>query len=344
MSERWELGGDFHWMGPADQPCLSWPGSAVWYSLGRHAIADLAAHLKVQAIWVPEYFHAEVADAWRSLLPVRLFRDDPRRPEPDWKTLQHSPRDLVIAVNYFGVRDAKPWSTWRKKHDCILVEDHTHDPFSPWAAKSRADFAFASLRKTLPVPDGAILWSPHKLPMMPSNSGNDWTGSGLRLAASIWKADYLSGRAPLESKAAYREMQTGGTELLERSAISGISPWSAKYLQGGVPTAWRTRRRDNARKLLDLLEGWRGAQPLFRDWPAEAVPFAVVLAFPSQAARDEHRAYLISRGVYCPIHWDAPGAASEEVRELASCVLTIPTDQRYSADDMQRVADILRSK
>ncbi|MBZ5647579.1 MAG: hypothetical protein LAN37_10185 [Acidobacteriia bacterium] len=53
---------------------------------------------------------------------------------------------------------------------------------------------------------------------------------------------------------------------------------------------------------------------------------------------------MTSRGLSCPIHWEAPGAVSEEVRELASCVLTVPTDQRYSASDMELVAAILKER
>ena len=342
--DRWEVGGEFHWMGLPTEPCLSWPASAAWYSLGRHAVTDLAADMKAQAIWVPEFFCHDVAEGWRASLPVRLYRDDPRRPEPDWKSLTPGARDLVIAVNYFGVREGKAWASWRRKHDCVLVEDHSHDPFSAWALKSRADFAFCSLRKTLPVPDGALLWSPHKLPLLSVSEGSDWTGSALKLAAMIWKADYLSKKAPLESKPAYRALQLDGEKRLEGSTASTVSPWSAAYLHGGVPVEWRTRRRENTEALLKALDGWNDAQPLFQEWPANATPFAAVLVFPSQSVRDEYRAYLTSRDVYCPIHWEAPGAAADEVKELASCVLTVPTDQRYTAADMERVAKIIRSK
>jgi hypothetical protein len=331
-------------MGLPSEPCLSWPASVAWYSLGRHAVSDLASDLKAQAIWLPEYFCHDVAESWRASLPVRLYRDDPRRPEPDWKSLQPGPRDLVIAMNYFGVREGKAWWSWRRKHDCVLVEDHSHDPFSPWALKSRADFAFCSLRKTLPLADGGILWSPHKLPLLSVSEGSDWTGSALKLAAMIWKSDYLAGKTSLEAKTTYRELQAEAEKRLVSSAPSTISPWSAKYLQSGVPTEWRTRRRENTALLLKLLDGWGGAQPLFREWPADAVPFAAVLVFPSQSVRDEHRAFLTSRGVYCPIHWEAPGSAADEVKELASCVLSIPTDQRYTAADMERVAGILKEK
>ncbi len=341
---RWEVGSEFHWMGAPAEPCLAWPKQPAWFALGRHAVAELVAELKAQTIWVPEYFCHDVSECWRASVKVRLYVDDPRRPEPDFKSIQAGPRDLVVAMNYFGTREGKPWAAWRRKHDCVLVEDHSHDPFSPWALKSRADFAFASLRKTLPVADGAVLWSPAHLPLRGPSDGHDWTGSAMKLAAMIWKTDYLEGKGTPDSKAAFRELQKGGEEQLERSAASAVSPWSEKYLALGVPTGWRTRRRENTRALIENLSAWSAAKPLFTTWPADGVPFAAVFVFPSQSVRDEYRAYLASKNVYCPIHWEAPGGAREEVRDLAACVLTIPTDQRYSAADMQRVADILKTK
>ena len=70
----------------------------------------------------------------------------------------------MLAVNFFGIRKGKAWQDWLSQHkDIILIEDHTHDPFSTWAQQSTAHYAMASLRKTLPIPDGAILWSPQKM-------------------------------------------------------------------------------------------------------------------------------------------------------------------------------------
>jgi hypothetical protein len=57
-------------------------------------------------------------------------------------------------------KDSLPgWEERRAASEWLLVEDHSHDPFSPWAVGSSADYAFCSLRKTLPVPDGGLLWS-----------------------------------------------------------------------------------------------------------------------------------------------------------------------------------------
>ena len=64
-----------------------------------------------------------------------------RWPEPNWKSLLPDKHDLVMAVNYFGVRTKEPWERWRSRHDCIVLEDHSHDPVSSWALTSTADYA-----------------------------------------------------------------------------------------------------------------------------------------------------------------------------------------------------------
>jgi hypothetical protein len=96
------------------------------------------------------------------LIEIAVYADDPCRPEPDWSTLQPANDDVVLAVNYFGIRSGEPWRRWHEKRSCFLLEDHSHDPVSGWALHSRADYAFSSLRKRMPVPDGAILWSPKR--------------------------------------------------------------------------------------------------------------------------------------------------------------------------------------
>ena len=87
--------------------------------------------LGTQRLWLPDYFCHEVARGWGESAEVLLYEDDPRWDEPRWETLQPEPRDAVIAVNYFGVRTGDPWFEWRREHECVLVEDHAHDPASP---------------------------------------------------------------------------------------------------------------------------------------------------------------------------------------------------------------------
>lgn len=341
VTTTWEIGGEFHLPVDPPGPYHRWPEGAVWYALGRHAVEALLRELRSPRIWVPDYFCHEVAARWREAARLELYEDDPRWGEPRWESLAPGPRDLVIAVNYFGVRSGGPWREWRARTECVLVEDHAHDPASEWATTSDADYAFSSLRKTLPVPDGAILWSPRGLPL-PDQPAGGADGSELKLAAMLLKGEYLgSGNGWLKDR--FRRLQLDGEERLGEARVSGASAATREALVRGVPLPWRARRSENTARLLSALHGWDAAEPLFTEWPADAAPLGAVFVFESGAERDAVREALREADVYCPVHWaDGAESGSERVPELAARILTIPTDWRYSAADMARVAELVR--
>lgn len=339
---RWELGGEFHLPVDPPGPHHRWPEGAVWFALGRHALQALLERLGSARLWLPDYFCHEVARSWAGLAEVELYEDDPRWPEPRWESLRPRPRDAVVAVNYFGVREGSPWREWRERTECVLVEDHAHDPASAWATASEADYAFSSLRKTLPVPDGAILWSPRGLPLPDQPTGGA-DGSELKLAAMLLKGEYLGGGAD-ELKERFRRLQLDGEERLAQSRVAGASPATRESLARGVPLPWRARRSENATRLIAALHDWETAEPLFSEWTAEAAPLGAVFVFASAADRDRVRDALREADVYCPVHWaDAVASDASRVRELAGRILTIPTDWRYSGADMARIASLVRS-
>jgi hypothetical protein len=337
---HWEVGGEFHSPVETPRPFHPWPRPAVWYALGRHAVEALVQMLQPAALWLPDYFCHEVAVGWERLVDVRTYEDDPRWAEPRWETLQPAPGDLVLAVNYFGARERTGWED-RGGGDFVLVEDHSHDPFSPSALGSTADFAFSSLRKTLPVPDGAILWSPRSLDLPPQPRAPA-EGSELKLAAMLLKGRFLEhGGEDHALKERFRRLQLEGEEQLAKAPVAAASPAAREAVIGGAPLPWRVRRADNAVHLLGALSGLQVAEPLFDEWPAGVAPLGVVLLFGLQEARDRVRETLREAGVYCPVHWAIERPASERVRDLSARVLTIPTDWRYSAADMERVAALL---
>jgi hypothetical protein len=337
----WEVGGEFHSPVETPRPFHPWPRPAVWYALGRHAADALIESLRLRTLWLPDYFCHEVAVGWRERVELRTYEDDPRRPEPDWESIAARPGEAVLAVNYFGARAGSGWEEHRADAGWLLIEDHSHDPFSPWALGSGADYAFSSVRKTLPAPDGAILWSPRGLDL-PPQPRDPADGSELKLAAMLLKGRYLEAGGDDALKDRFRRLQLEGEEQLARSAVAAASPAAREAVIGGAPLPWRVRRSDNAVHLLGLIAELELAEPVFDEWPAGAAPLGVVLAFPSEAIRDRVRELLRERGVYCPIHWRIDDPASERVRDLSTRVLTIPTDWRYSDEDMERVASILR--
>jgi hypothetical protein len=341
--ERWEIGSEFQWTGLPQAPFVPLPEPATWFLLGRHAVVDLLRGVPsiARRLWVPGYFCHDVADYWRGFCPIAIYADDPRRQEPDWATLQPSKNDIVLAVNYFGFRSGEPWQQWRKRQACILLEDHSHDPVSVWAQHSQADYAFSSLRKTMPVPDGAILWSPQGHPL-PQTTEEEFAGSALKLAAMIWKREYLEGRASPAVKSIYRQWQRAGEDALERSTkVFSATRFSRQYLAAGVPVRWRHRRELNVRRLLRQYQTSSRIHPVFVSWPPGSTPSGAVFRFDSPTSRDRTRKRLEAARIYCPIHWPAPSHCDQTVRELAATILTVPTDHRYGNVDMDRILRVL---
>jgi hypothetical protein len=157
----------------------------------------------------------------------------------------------------------------------------------------------------------------------------------------LFKADYLAGRGTCALKDSFRRLQLSGEAQMDAASVSAASPFAWVSLAAGAPRRWRKIRRSNALHLIRALADWEAAQPLFPRLPQEVAPFGVVLVFPSPVARDWYREKLRRRSIYCPIHWEASATASAASRELAARILTIPCDQRYTIDDMRRVATIL---
>jgi hypothetical protein len=333
----------FHWETEFPSPRWSWPEPAVYYSVCRHAIFSLCAvQPSKPVLWLPSFFCPEVARFCRQVATICEYRDDCRSQAPEWASLQPGPHDLVLAVNYFGVRSPEPWQKWRAENECILVEDHTQDPFSSWALNSVADYAVCSIRKTVPIPDGAILWSPVGRALPPQPEQCDWKGPMLKAGAMLHKRDFLAGSHPPDVKSKFREMQLGAESLIGQSKCSRISPLAEALLMRGVPQCWRQKRVQNACTLLGLLADWKRAEPIYRTWPAAHAPFTFPLEFANQAYRDFYQICLQRQDVYCPVEWVCE-TSDVNADQLSSRILSIPIDHRYDDEDMKRIANVIRS-
>lgn len=345
-NSRWEVGSEFHWMELPRTDLLPWPKPCIWFARGRDAVPAVARQQgwNGHRLWVPEFFCPVVAACWqRAGLVIQRYRDDPREPQPQWETLTCRPGDLVLAVNYFGIKEGEGWRGWHlNQPEIVLFEDHSHDPFSRWAQESKADFAFASVRKTFPAPDGGVLWSPRGRQLPATPVSKYWEGSSMKLTAMHLKWEYLSGRGSAQLKAAFRHFQVRGEQLLGKEPASGISPWSRSLVTAGYPKEWRRRREANVRAFLNLIAGLPDIEPLFTSWPAGQCPFNVALVFASEKQCAHCFERLRQARIYTPAHWLLEPESPSELRAFAERLRTIPVDQRYRIEDLQRVAGVLR--
>jgi hypothetical protein len=334
---RWEHGSFFHLSlqtGTLEAPWRGRP-STLWGS-GRDAIRALLAWgretLGLDRVLLPSFFCPEVVPALARELPVAIYPDAPGEPLP--ARVDAGPRDVLLVVNTFGMR-----SRTRVETRAVVLEDHSHDPLSPWAFASEADYAIASLRKTLPLPDGGVLWSPRGRDLPPEGR---WTAAhartaASRLAAMAWKRQYLEG-VPLD-KGTFRARGLAAETEIGSGDISGITPLSRERLASLPGRAWREQRARNLVAFRSALGDVPGVSFL-------EAPFAATLLFDSPARREQVRSALIAARVYPAVLWPLDESAHPDVprghRELSQRLLSIHCDFRYGGQDMERVAEAVR--
>jgi hypothetical protein len=333
---RDELGSEWHHIDltrfPADP--LPW-GPAAWTGTGRDALRLALDAVRPEAsgvLWVPTYTCPSfvcVASDW----VLRGYRDLPDAP---LDVPEVGPRDVLLLHNPFGLR-ARP-----ERPPGIVFEDHSHAPFSSWARTSEADFAMASVRKVLPLPDGGALWSPagRPLPAVPPIPEGRAAAVENKRQGMADKAAYLAG-APID-KDAFRALLASGESGLGSHGPAAMSPGS-RALVGHVPIrVLREARRRNLAALTAGLDGVSGVRVL----QGVDVPGFGVLLFRTADARDRVRTALVATGVYPSALWPMDAhcvPVTNAERDFAARSFALPIDIRAAPTQLENAATTIRA-
>ena len=344
-----EVGSEFHWDPAALMSAERGGGPTDWLP-ARHelfatacgAMTSVLRQLPKGRLHMPSYFCMGVAEALSADVPLAWYRHLPDGTGPRLETLRAADGDVVVAQNLFGRDDRAPWDEWIRAHPGVTVlEDHSHDPFSAWARASTAQYAVASLRKTLPIPDGGLLWSPRGLEL-PRPSGEPSPGAGLKLAAMLLKSAWLDGRAV--PKDDFRALQRQGERVLLGSA-GPASPFTAALLPLLDLAGLRSTSTRNAHALIAALPACTPQWQIRAGGPDDAAPFRVQLVCPSERVRNALLGHLARHGIFAPVHWrqDRAGlwSGDEAAADLAARMLTVPVDHRCGPEDVRRIAEVL---
>lgn len=330
--ERWEQGSNLHLSletGSMPQPWGGFP-HRFWGS-GRDALRALVAWGSEQHGWrrmlVPSYYCQDVLVPLRAHVTLEVYPHSPTAPA---REVVAGASDVVMVASLFGMPLPRAISAGG-----AIVEDHTHDPLSRSSIASGGDFAFASLRKTLPLPDGGVLWSPRGLDLPPqADLTLDHDRAALdRLAAMTLKRHYLGGEAVAKDE--LRALAMRGEDAIGRGEVSGMSSFSRIRLETLPGAVWRECRAANLLAFRAAFGEPDGVTML-------DAPFAAMLIFDSQELRDGVRAALIEARVYPTVYWPLDDPAVDGIPEsdldLSHRILSIHCDYRYTTADMQRVA------
>ena len=322
-----------------------WDRSAILVGSGRQALALLIDHGRRTRgwlrLWVPTYFCQEVLEPLISAgTEIMTYSDGPGRPPPGLADVGCSKGDAILVVNQLGLR-SMPDRSQLAGTGIEVIEDHTHDPWSPWAFSSEADFCLASLRKTLPLADGAAVWSPllHGLPPEPTSTTEHELAAATLLEGALMKD--LSIRGHRTGPDDYRPLVVAGEAALARAPHSAITALSRALLSIAPVARWREVRRENFEVLASELER-RDDVEVLRPYEASAAPFAVTVRFSSKTERDRCREKLIASRIYPAILWPLEDQVVAPIPELdlslSRQLLSFHCDMRSAPEDLIRVA------
>lgn len=328
-----EFGSDFHYCAVNDSSLENELSkyNASFYAIGRHAIQDIIGHCTWKRIWIPSYFCYEIIEAIKETgILIELYPDAPGFEDDSIITQIHfEENDVLLRMNYFGLRTRRDNS----KLPVSVIEDHSHDLIGDWATNSNADWCFASLRKSLPLPEGGILWSPKFLNLPPSHKStieNDLI-SYTRLSAMLLKTLYLAD-SPIH-KEVYRQLYIETEFAFSGMEISSISLTSLKLLQHLNIQEWYRKKTSNWLALSAISN--ENFSILVPENIKKSNPFSLVLQFKNNAVREYFIKMLIQNQIYPAVLWNIPVQSNSEIMHLGETLLSIHCDARYELSEIE---------
>ena len=334
-----EFGSDFHFVQVYQQGSHTisnlYP-HATFFADGRQALIALYQQMGWKRLWVPSYFCYEVLESMAHQGVNLAFYDDyPMSDENQVVcSLPYQEGDALLRVNYFGLRSSRS----NAQIGVPVVEDHTHDILGSWAANSDADWCIASLRKTLPIAEGGMLWSPKGYQL---NEKPELTDFNKRLASVRWnamkkKSLYLDGM--IIDKNEFRQDMILTEGQFDTMATSALDEETRCYLERFDVIQWYNGKKANWNMLKDIcLQRFTVMEP---EDPG-CFPFSLILLLDSESERKAIRKSLIDNSIYPAILWSVPECDNNEVKDFSCRMLSIHCDSRYDNGAMNDLGRII---
>ena len=331
-----EIGSEFWDVPVIEKSRPLFPDTVQWFLSGRSALQAILRELKgagsaALPSWCCDSMIRPFVDAGLDVrfYPVYFRRGLVQELRTDC--------DVLLLMDYFGYTPPKPELSG---FGGIVIRDLTHSLFS--ASCTDADYYFGSLRKWAGFWTGGYAWTRDGRALPVANEG-DQGYTALRRTAMELKNSYI-GQTPLSDGTVVRDkayLQVFGQaeDRLETARIAPADPRDIRLACRLDEASIRTRRRANARILMDALKPWL----IFPELKDTDCPMFVPVLVPD-GQRDALRRFLIGRDIYCPVHWpvSALHRLDERERFLYDHELSLVCDQRYSSGDMDRLADTVR--
>lgn len=313
----------------------------VYLSTGRSCIREILNNLSIEnkRVIVPSFTCESVIEPFiengYEIFPYSLNEDLTIDIDALISQIERIKPSVLLFHRYFGfdtcdgiegVIDSYP--------ELITIEDKTQYMFSD-KAESKADYQIGSIRKWLPVPDGAYLISKEKLLEQPTVEDSEFVR--IELEAMDRKQSFLDKK--IEDRSFQDLFAQGREYLYTNQQTFSISKASVYTLESYNWASFKEARRKNAAVLINGLQGYSWFNCVFTELFDGVVPFMIPLFV--YEGRKEFQSYLASQKVFATVIWACPDLLKNQIGKADEMIyreiLCIPCDQRYSEEDMERI-------
>lgn len=237
--------------------------------------------------------------------------------------------DRLIYINYFGLRSEYASALSSRLRERLWLDCTQAFFYRPTTPSS---VTFNSARKFFGVPDGAYLYAPDPLGVIPE----------MDLARnSRFRVDHLILRRQGRTAEGYQVFLEN--EELAGGATARVSELSELLLERVDYRSAADRRRTNFRLLDTALASSNRIPRQILDLGSDSVPFC----YPYLPALSIDVRTLWSRDLFVPIFWPAcqtrQSSGFEFEKLLSRDLLPLPIDHRYGAPEMERILSLLNS-
>lgn len=321
-----------------------------FYQNARNAIEELVFYLYhmrgIENFLMPQYICETVVDAFtRAGVKVCEYRIN-QELEIDICQIEQKiqKKTCIFIPHYFGIpitdelRDKI--ADW-KSRGIVIIEDITMSLLSKEKNKvGYGDYIVGSIRKWLPIPDGGFVCVADGQAYVERKKAGSGAYANLYTIVQMMKREYvLGGEKDKTLKSNYRNYYRDAIDVLFSDyTIREISKLSYNYILNCKYEDILRQRTLNYDYLYNNLRNQKVSCLTKR--AKDYCPFMMMIISEN---RDKLLKYLIRHDIYCNIHWNLERATGEVEKFLSHHMLSIPCDQRYTVQDMERIVQVINA-
>lgn len=291
---------------------------------GRHALEFILRQLNsnVKRIYIPYYTCDSVLEPlYRLSLNYKFYHVNENLEIEELPTLKDG--DYLIANNYFGIKDNYMCELFVNYGDKLIV-DNSQAFFAPERLGMKS---FYSPRKFVGVPDGGFA----------STTITDEID--IVQDYSTDRASFLLRRIDCGATDGYKDFQISSQEL-SKISMRRMSNLTYRILSSIDFDEIMYRRRRN----FEILHSELASSNEFLI--PDISTFKCPMVYPFMTVNLELRKYLIDNQIFIATYW--PNIfkwcdANSIEYKLASHIMPLPIDQRYSDEDMEFIVNTIKS-